>query len=215
MEAVLFKKRLMEHLHQASGFEPHRKYLGMSGIGRCPARLYRECRVGRREQRGEDADRRCYRGNMYERDALQRAGLANLVRPDSSKALVADFDDRFRGHTDGELVDGDLLEIKSVWSETFDQVQASHKPQPFDLDQVQMYLRFGKYRHGVILYICTETFRHYAIDIYPQARRQEELIEKARMVLQGLDTGSPPACTCGRCFDFRSPAREDRHVEQG
>jgi hypothetical protein len=206
MDAIVAKRQTIAWLMQHSGFEPERKYLGMSGIGKCPLRLYRECLLGRRTEMGESTARRCYRGYLFEADAHTRLAAAQVYLTGSEKEVVADFDNRFRGHTDGETPDSDLLEIKSINNEDFNLVMRSRRALPDHYDQVQMYLRYGGYKHAVMDYVDTETFREFFLDVYPDASRQEILEEKARSILAAIDGGPQPACTCGRCFQSKETA---------
>jgi hypothetical protein len=202
MDAIDAKRRIEAQLMKGSGFDTGRKYLGMSRITECPARLFRECLHGRAHEYNEATARRCYRGNLYEKDAHARMAAAGIYREGSGREVRADFDERFRGHTDGETLEGDLLEIKSVNHETFDQVRRSRRAMDAHYAQVQLYMRFGGYGHALIVYIDTETFSHFVAEIWPDERNQERLIERARMVLAAIDAGTPPVCTCGRCFGF-------------
>lgn len=200
MNAVDVKHRITDEMLRHSRFEADRKYLGMSRISECPLKLYRECLNGRAHEAGEPAARRAYRGLLFEGDVRQRMITAGVYKPDSHREVIAPFDERFRGHTDGETLDGDLVEIKSCRDETYQQVRESRRPMPSHYDQVQLYMAYGGYKHAVLIYINTETFEHYILDCYPNRRTQEILIDKARLILQAIDTGEPPACTCGRCF---------------
>lgn len=202
MDAITAKHRIADHLLHASGFETGRKYLGMSRITECPARLYRECLNGRAHELNEASARRCYRGYLFERDAQQRLAAAGIYLPGSGKEVRADFDERFRGHTDGETTEKDLLEIKSVTNVMFERIQRTRRAMDSHIAQVQLYLRFGGYAHGLIVYIDTETFRHYVADVWPNKGEQDRWIAKAAEVLAAIDSGTPPKCICGRCFGF-------------
>ena len=203
MDAVLAKRSSAAWLLKNSQFEPDRKYLGMSGISKCPLRLFRECFLGRRAEINEQTARNCYRGYLFEWDAHERLAAAGIYRPGSEKLVVAPFDGRFRGHTDGETVDGDLLEIKSTNSEIFARIIHTHRPAPEHFDQVQMYMRYGPYRHALIAYINTETFSEFFAEVNPSPDHQAVLEAKARSILTAIDGGDQPACTCGRCFQSK------------
>jgi hypothetical protein len=203
MDAVLAKRQSSAWLLEHSRFEPDRKYLGMSGISKCALRLYRECVLGRRAEINDQTARRCYRGYLFEEDAHKRLAAARIYRPGSEKEILADWDNRFRGHTDGDTPDGDLLEIKSINSEDFARVIHTHRPVPAHFDQVQMYLRYGGYKHALIVYINTESFSEFFAEVNPDRSRQEILISKARSILAALDGGPEPLCSCGRCFQSK------------
>jgi hypothetical protein len=210
MEALAAKELAAQWLMAHSRFEPDRKYLGMSGIGKCPLRLYRECMQGRRFEMNLVSARRAYRGYLFERDAHERLAQAGVYQAESAgKEIVCDFDARFIGHTDGETLDGDLLEIKSVNNEDYERIVHSHHALPEHYDQVQMYLRYGHYAHGLLYYIDTETFRDFMLDVFPDERRQELLARRAHSILDAIDgLANAPACTCGRCFVAKGGAND-------
>lgn len=203
MNALTAKYHLMDALKRASGFEPHRKYLGMSRINDCPLRLYRELMHGRYSETTERSALRFLRGDLFEQATILRLHQAGIYQPDSRRECIADFDSRFRGHTDGASVDGDLVEIKSTNHEDFKRIAATHKPMPAHLAQCQMYMRFGAYRHGLLVYVSTETYDHFLLDVDPILRFQETLIDKAKTILAAVDGGAQPVCTCGHCFESR------------
>lgn len=213
INAVVAKHRLMDALKKASMFEPGRKYLGMSGIHGCPLRLYRELLHGRYGQVGERSTLRSLRGNLYEQVTILRLTEAGIYQPASKREVIADFDSRFRGHTDGQTVEGDLVEIKSTNHEDFGRIIESRKPMPAHFAQCQMYMRFGTFQHGLLVYVSTETYEHYVLDVYPASRIQEELIAKAHAILDAVDGGPQPQCTCGRCFESRPIARTAEEVK--
>jgi len=200
MNAMDVKTALRDDLLSHSRFEAQRKYLGMSRLGECPLRLYRECLNGRGHEANERAARRAARGYLFEGDMIARLTQAGVYRPDSMREVKADFDARLRGHTDGESVDGDLIEIKSCRSETFERVVQERRAVGAHYDQTQLYLRYGGYGHGMIVYVNTETYDDFVVDVWPSENTQGKLIAKARMVLAAIDNGEPPICTCGRCF---------------
>jgi hypothetical protein len=213
MDAIIAKKQSLEWLMRHSRFEPDRKYLGMCGIGKCALRLYRECLLGRRAEVSPQTARRCYRGYLFEDDAHKRLAAAGVYRRGSEKEITAPWDARFRGHTDGETPDGDLLEIKSVNNDDYEMIMHNHRVLSDHYDQVQMYLLYGGYKHAVIAYIDTETFKEFFQDVYPDPERQNALEAKARSIIDALDGGPEPACTCRRCF--QSKAEIDRLQRKG
>lgn len=213
MDAQVAKRYLVKEMIKASGFEPHRKYLGMSQIGFCPLDVYRKLTRGRYGEMGEDSARRYLRGSLFEAEAIRRLTDAGIYRPDSRHQVVADFDGRFLGHTDGDTVDGDLIEIKSCRQEDFEWIEGNHKPLPYHFAQIQMYIRYGNYRHALAVYVSTETYKYFILDIYPASRVQDAMIARAKSILAAYDGGPLPECTCGRCMESRpAQVREVAHA---
>lgn len=188
---------LMQHLREHSGFEPDRNYLGMSAIGQCPHRLYAAFVNGREQTM--DIHRMCYVGYLFERDARQRLTEAGLYRPPRVTELIAPFDARLRGHPDGETIDGDLLELKSVSEEIFERVVAKGRGKVEHWLQIQTYMRYGPWHSAVIVYISRDSFRHFVVGASKDTRAGEKMEHKAKMVLAAIDARRPPACECGRC----------------
>jgi len=190
--------QLMLHLRANSGLEQHREYLGMSAIADCPRVLYDRFVDGRSEPSDRD-HLMCYVGYLFQADVTKRMTELGLFRPNSERELVAEFDSRFVGHTDGELVTGQLLEIKSTDEVGFDKVKETQWLKFAHYRQVITYMRYGGYKQAIILYVARESFRHLALRVIYNQRLAEELEEKARYVLSAIDKGEPPTCTCRRC----------------
>lgn len=176
-----------------------RDYLGMSQIGGCPRWLYTKMTNGQ-GQPGGRALLAMHEGRMHREDILERLLQAQVRVTGRGRELVAGFDERFRGHIVGE-VDGDALGIKTVrdW-EALNQV-VEDGPRPRDRDQMQMYLRYGGYRRGLIIYKERQGGEVWVCWVSLDVARGRWLEEKARRVLAAVDAGEPPECECGRCDD--------------
>jgi len=174
-----------------------RNYLGMSAIGRCPRWLYREMTNGR-AMPTHAMLRLFHEGYLHERDLLARLQWAGYVIDLYGLELVAPFDARFRGHIDGVL-DGTLLEIKSVNDERFTIVQdlgalAEHRA------QCQCYMRYGGFADALIIYKQRSFGELYMVMLQRDEGEGKLLEAKARLILNAVDgKGALPACSCGRC----------------
>jgi len=182
-----------------SGHEADRDYLGMSQISRCPAELYGGLVTGR-EAPGAGLSALFREGYLHQADLERCLKSLGILAP--GRELVADWDPRFRGHTDGELVDADgaveLLELKSLTGDRFAWVRDENRCFEEHFDQVQMYLLYGGYARGMVLYKCRESGRVWPVPVRGDVERQALLVNKARAVLAAVDAGRRPACTCGR-----------------
>lgn len=191
-----FEQRIMAQLRKRSRLDAHRAYLGMSQIGRCQAQIYRTMTLG--SDTGDFNHRMAYTGYMHEWDVLTRLremGLAQLDR----RELVADFDERLRGHVDGVTTWGDLLEIKSTSAHKFEMVVYHNRAMHEHNDQAQLYMLYGGWRDTYFVYVNRETFEHKVMRVSFDQERAALLVEKAKRVLAAVDAGEPPACECGRC----------------
>jgi hypothetical protein len=174
-----------------------RHYLGMSAIGKCARFLYGEMVHGR-EVPSEKSKRYFHEGYLHERDVIERLAKVGIEVKNHNRELVAPFDDRLRGHIDGEI-EGDLLEIKSLDDERFYRVMDSGRPFEEHVDQVQMYMRYGGYERALLVYKCRNTGDVLVKGITRDERRGLELEQKAMAILAAVDVGCSPVCTCKRC----------------
>jgi len=198
MEPKVLREAIEGWTEENCGFE-ERDYLGMSQIWECPAELYDRMVNGRQAFMGRGA-RMCYEGLLHETDMIERLQALGVYGP--GQELVAEWDERFQGHTDGVLLDGDegelLLEVKSTTRRSFKEVRGSNRALQRDYEQVQMYLLYGGWERAVIVYKCRETGEVRPIMVWPHAATQERLEGKARRVLEAVDLGERPECECGQ-----------------
>ncbi len=184
-----------------------RNYLGMSSIGKCPRWLYHEMKNGRAAP-SYRALRLFHEGYLHEHDLLERLKLAGYAVEMCGFELIAPFDERFRGHIDGVLVEmstdidfpgGTLLEIKSVDDQRFAVVQelgalAEHRA------QCLCYMRYGGFTSTLIIYKQRSTGELWMVAFQHDEHESGLLEAKAKMILAAVDGKGPlPKCTCGRC----------------
>jgi hypothetical protein len=168
----------------------------MSQIGQCPRKVYHDLVNG--HQRPSNQGRRyCHEGYLHEADVIERLEGTGVPVLNQGRELVAEFDERCIGHIDGE-VDGDLLEIKSCTRAAFDQVRW-RGAKPRHEEQVQLYLRYGDYARGLIVYKCRDTGEIWVVEVLRDDEVGKMLEERAKAILRAVDRGKAPGCTCGRC----------------
>jgi hypothetical protein len=129
---------------------------------------------------------------------IERIREIGVEVTNAQRELMAPFDERFRGHIDGEI-EGDLLEIKSVDDLRFGHVMNLGRPFEEHVDQVQMYMRYGGYERALLVYKCRNTGDVLVKELARDERLGLALEEKAHLILAAVDAGEPPACTCGYC----------------
>jgi len=199
MDARDIKKGLERVLDD---YETDRDYLGMSKISRCPRHWYQVLRKGYRPP-SMQTSRYAHEGYLHERDILERLARAGLSVVNHNREIVASFDDRFRGHIDGELInstDGpDLLEVKSANDELYCAIVEAGQPASAHLDQVQCYMRWGGYARTFFIYKARQTGEVWVLQVARDDTRGEALERRARMILAAVDNQTPPACECGHC----------------
>jgi len=189
--------KVQDYIKAHAKYDTQRNYLGMSGIGRCPRQLYENFLSP--TQPTEETYRSCYLGYLWEREAkiiLQGAGVFEF---DSERELIAPFDPRFIGHTDGETAQGDLLEIKSVTQRAMDKIKSENRIKRAHFYQVQTYLRYGDYRQALVTLVCRDPMEFHFIPVPRVESVGESMERKAKTVLAAIDARSRPACECGYC----------------
>jgi len=168
----------------------------MSQIGQCPRKVFNDLVNG--HQRPSNQGRRyCHEGLVHEQDIIERLEGAGVPVLNQGMELVAGFDERCIGHIDGE-VDGDLLEVKSCTRAAFDNVRWRGAKRRHE-EQVQLYLRYGEYERGLIVYKCRDTGEIWVIEVKRDDEAGRMLEERAKAILRAVDQGVAPGCTCGRC----------------
>ncbi len=192
--------KIDSHVRLHSGLET-RHYLGMSQVAHCIREAYDGFMDGGIEDRSDFAHRMCYVGYLFEQDTLRRLREMRIATF-NRRELVSDFDDRLRGHIDGETVWGDLLEIKSVTRSKFELVCKDSRALHEHNDQVQLYMRYGGWKFAWIVYVCRENFEHKVIRVRYDEVRALRLEEKARRILAAIDARQRPECECGYCIPF-------------
>ena len=197
IEVDSFTQTVTDYIHAHSGLETRRPYVGFSGAGKCPRRVYRDYFGG--VDISDVSQRMCYAGYMFEREARNILEGCGMVRPGSQRKIVSDFSENFHGHTDGETVWGDLLEIKSVTENKFSDICRKEKALFEHFRQVQLYMHYGGYKRCWFFYISRETFQNKIIMAHYSQRVALEGIAWGKAMLEAVETMTEPACVCGRC----------------
>lgn len=204
MEARTLEQQLLQALRTKSGLEKKRTYLGMSGIAKCPHRLYQEFIQGRLKPRDRD-HWYCWSGYLFEDAVLDLLGAKK-----EEVEVVAAFDARFRGHVDHTLPEQVLLEIKSVNFEKFCRIRETRQPDEDHIAQAQMYMRHGGWEKCLVVYIARdvpgtawrgiiEAPPILTLEILPDRELADLLDKKAAWILECIDEQRPPNCDCGWC----------------
>src|SRR5689334_6852029 len=205
MDATMFQSKIEEHLKEHSGLDAKRDYLGISAIGKCPRQVVREYLFGKGEL-SLQAHQMCYVGYLFEQDVMRRLweiGVARIAALEGEQQVevVAAFDARLRGHVDGETVDGDLLEIKSVKRSKFEKVKQTHMALTEHFAQVQLYMKYGPWKTCWIVYVDRESLEHQVVKVNYLHTSAIKYEIKAQRMLAFIDQGMLPECECRWCKD--------------
>lgn len=191
MNPQLIQQTLLADVVAHGGHEK-RSYLGMSNIAAPEDELLAGLLNGSKVP-DETGYQRLALG--YEWEAIVRGRLlrAGLLKADSQREIIAAFDARFKGHTDGEFISGELLEIKSTTDEALEALKAKGRCKYAHFAQVQMYLHHGGYDRAFVVYIARDTGRWWVAEVRYNRAECEKLNTKARAVLARFDeTSSKP-----------------------
>jgi len=187
-------------LDAAMNTHEQRDYLGMSQIGYCVREIYFRVTDGKTPESAQNLNLRRlqYLGILYEQDAIARLEAQGVKIDARQRELVAPFDDRFRGHIDGEI-DGDLLEIKTVYNQRAIQRVRAHGVLSRHSMQIQAYMRYGEYERAQVLYIARDSGQPWVVTVLRSEQTGEDVEAKARRILAALDRKRAPSCQCGKC----------------
>ncbi len=199
MNAKEIQDQLMDWTVANSGAET-RNYLGMSRISECSLVLYREIVNGGQRDWSLEMHLNCYNGYLFEHDMKNRLAAVGLYKPGGEREVVSDFDRRFRGHIDGEVYDGRLLEIKSTVQDNLIHIVQIGRIPRRHFSQVQVYMRHGGYSEAIVVYVARDTGFVHVAEIQQVRAVQDKLDEKAARILAAIDLNlNPPRCECGKC----------------
>lgn len=196
MNADDLKQQLLDWTVRNSGAE-QRTYLGMSSISECSLELYRRMLEPRQWTMSQHLY--CYNGYLFERDLKARLAGLGLYAPGSERELVATFDARFIGHTDGALVTGEMLEIKSTHQEKLDRIVSEGRIPMANFEQVQTYMRHGNYYRAFVVYVARDSGNLHVFEMRLVLAVADRLDIKAKRILRAVDEQRPPKCECRRC----------------
>lgn len=195
MQARELQERLLEYTVAHSGHDPARDYLGMSQISREEDDLLDQLR-GKQQEPSREEHLLLDLGHLFTHDIKRRLEEAFKDGEDEvtfdldEQEIVADFDERFRGHADGLMHASDqdiLLEVKAVTHEKLDQVRNSGRlPRP-DYDQIQMYLAHSGLDEAHVIYVGRDTGEIYVHYVKPQKHIIDKLNTKAKRILERFD----------------------------
>ncbi len=181
----------------------------MSSISQCPKLLYTQFLNGRGFQSLHD-HWHCREGYKEQADVLEMLGAVNPKEVE----VVAEWDSRYRGHTDWESPDGDLVEIKSVYWEKFAGIVERRRAVREHYEQVQSYLKHGGWERCHILYKARDVpweqwegdtiancggIPVWIVSVGLNREVASRLDTKAQGILRAIDKGVAPDCVCGRC----------------
>lgn len=200
MKANTINEMLVGNLPHKSHLEEGRRYLGMSSIADCAKSLYfRYSAPNNTKRETSDQDHwYCWTGYLHEAGILSLLGMKQITFE-----IIAPFDNRFRGHTDHEM-DDTVVDVKSTNFTRFQYIKGGKIPVQH-IWQMQAYMRYAPYEHGVLIYVARDVpFKHWdfpflAVDVFKDDKLGFKIEQKAKRILEAIDRGIPPYCNCPRC----------------
>lgn len=177
-----------------SGFEKKRNYLSISHVSGCPRRAMREYMEGFPVT--EHTYEMCYAGYENERSVLE---ILHTVLIRNPVEVVAPFDERLKGHLDAMTTEGDVVEVKSVNQRKWEKIIKERRPLFEHFAQVQLYMRYAKRERTFLIYRNRETYEHKVLQVPYSEERARHIENKAKKILNAIDSGVLPECECGYC----------------
>lgn len=184
MNAIL--KKLADYTRQNCGHET-RYYLGLSQLHRPEEELLHEMVHGSKPQ-DDEAICRLALGYVVEADIRKRLEGIGIAIPNSQTEIVATYDDRVKGHIDGQTVEKrQIYEIKSTTQEKLDTIKLSNKLPNAHFMQVQGYLHHGEFQSCLMIYVARDTGKIWMKEVFRVRAIGQTLEEKAKRVLSQYD----------------------------
>lgn len=175
-----------------SGHQEHRGYIGLSGIGDCERVIYERYLHGNQASLDDHLKTRI----SYELESklIQRLSEMRLYSPGETIEL---YDGLVQGHTDGVLAGADLLEIKTIPLEQWLPKDGRLPHRVFW--QVQAYLHFTQRRYAHVVYLARDSGYAQVYGTRVSDRMGQKITEKLERLVEAVQEGRRPDCTCGRC----------------
>jgi len=177
-----------------SGFEHHRGYIGLSGIADCERVQYERVVSGNYKNATLGESLKCRLGYELEAALIQRLEAMALYSPGETIDL---FDGLVQGHTDGVIRGGDVLEIKTIPSESY--LPKDGRMPVKTYWQVQAYLHYLGRGLAHVVYLCRDSG---LVQVYPQRYQKAmgaQIQSKVERLVEAVQAYQRPECTCGRC----------------
>lgn len=183
-----------------SGYEQHRPYIGLSGIGNCPAEVYDRFTQGQTQSVGEHLKTRL----AYELEyalvvRLREMGLYQVARPISLHGGLV------QGHLDGLICHAgqtDVLEIKTVpLAENIPDREAQVPRRVYW--QVQAYLHYARRQlnlncgQALVVYLARDCGLVGVRQVRYSPERGAEIEGRVRNLVAAAQERIRPACVCG------------------
>lgn len=200
MNPLLLKAELLNFAVDRCGHESSRNYLGMSAIGKCTFLCYRMMTNGEDNSPSFVEKVKFHESRLGESELLKRLRTLGYLAESAKLDIYADFDMRFAGHLDGRLVDGDILDIKTVPDDVaLKSIQDSMDIPRVHFFQMQAYMRHGDASAATLIYKSRASGMLFVYRLMRRDSVGEKIDQKAKIILAAVDGGQIPACDCGYC----------------
>jgi hypothetical protein len=185
------EQKLIQWSAVNSGYDEHRPYIGLSGIGDCSLVIYRRFF----NQTGASTESRLKTRYAYEveENIKQRLMALGLYSPGKEISI---YDGLVQGHTDGEF-NRDLLEIKTV-------PLTEHIPRDNEIPrkpywQSQAYMLYGHYTRSIMIYFARDYGILRVFEISRSSAMGDRISSKVDALVESVRAKVSPPCDCGRC----------------
>jgi hypothetical protein len=183
--------KLIQWSTQNSGYDEHRPYIGLSGIGDCSLIIYR--RFFNRIGASIESRLKTRYAYEIEENLKQRLRAMGIYSPGKEISI---YDGLVQGHTDGQI-GKDLLEIKTV-------PLTEHIPRNNEIPrkafwQSQGYMLYGNYDRSIMIYFARDYGVFKIFEIPRHAIMSDRIRSKIDALIEFVQTKIPPPCDCGKC----------------
>ncbi len=185
------EKELIEWSAANSGYDEHRPYIGLSGIGDCSLLIWRRFF----NHTGASTESRLKTRYSYEieKNLQERLKAMGIYSPGKEISL---YDGLVQGHTDGEI-NKDLLEIATV-------PLTEHIPRSDEIPrkkfwQSQAYMLYGHYDRSIIIYFARDYGVFKVFKVFRHRVMGDRIMSKVDALVEFVQEKVPPPCECGKC----------------
>jgi hypothetical protein len=190
MKAADLERILIDWTVRNSGYDEHRNYIGLSGIGDCSLMIYR--RFFNHTGASVESHLKTRYAYEIEENIKQRLRGMGIYSPSKEISI---YDGLVQGHTDGEI-NSDLLEIKTV--PLTEHIPRGEIPRR-SFWQSQAYMLYGKYSWCLIIYFARDYGAFKVFELRRDLGVGDRIMAKVDALVEFVQTKIPPPCDCGRC----------------
>lgn len=179
-------KKMADHTRKVGGYQK-RFYLGFSQVHKPEEAILLDLQTGSKDP-SDDEILHLSLGYVIEKDIRAKLEAIGIAKPNTQREIVAAYDQRARGHIDGETCEeGQIYEIKSTVQSNLEGIEHSKKLPNKHFAQVQTYMHHGGYKSCLMVYVARDTGQLYFQEVWYIRAVGQRFENKIKAVLRRFD----------------------------